>query len=1155
MKNAKIVLGWLLALLLMLNPLFGGLADMSVASADGEETEFQQNTEGEESEGEESEGEESEGEESEGEESEGEESEGEESEGEESEGEESEGEESEGEESEGEESEGEGEVLLRAASVSVADVNGTTYTSLSDALNAWADGTTLTLLDDVTVTSAIIVRNTKTLDLNGKKIEMTGDSGTVIKITEGDDGATFTLKDSSGDNSGVITGGKGDYGGGVYVNQHKIFIMEGGTITGNNSYYGGGGIWLDGRGYHRTFIMRGGVITGNTITTGSGENVHLEGDSNFTMTGGTIDGGFKDEKDRYAAVSFDANGGSGTMSVQYVRKNTATTPKGCEFTAPEGSVFGGWSTTSSGAAIESINVSADATLYALWPKIVADVNGTTYTSLASALNAWTEGTTLKLLDDVTTASTITVSGSKILDLNGHGIRATGSGYCVLNVTGDLTIDDSDPNAAHKFTVASPAVNGAGLAVVDDANGTQTFTGGYITGGNNQVNGGGVIVSSGTLTMKAGNIIGNYSGHYGGGVAVQGGSFNFTGGSVSYNEAAQTSGGVYAQAAFMMSGGEITGNLSHDGGAAVSAYGNGSFTMSAGEISGNCIQEPANKWNEDAGAVSVNGSSTRFVLSGGSIIHNICVPYSGNSAVKVGGIFCNSSLSLSGAPVIQDNKVDAADINVYVSGAKINVNGTLSNTTPIGVTLSSGTGVFTNSSDTSFNDASKFTSDNSAYMVGTNPEGQLLLGAPVTVSFEPNGSEAIDAQTVASGGVAAQPDEPERLGYTFGGWFADSGLSEPFDFASAAVTGAATAYLKWSPNPYTLTFDSNGGSAVAPITQDCDSAVTPPADPTRTGYTFAGWDQEIPATIPPEDLTITAQWTINPYTITFDANGGTDVAAITQDYATAVTPPADPTRTGYTFAGWDAEIPDTIPAEDLTITAQWAPIIESELTVSGGAAQSVTVNGLDTLAQTVSGGEPVNVSMSVETRPASAAANAGEITALARTEHPYQTVEFLEIAVEKIGLETTETMTDTGTVLEIVIPYDFAGKEFVTLYRFHDGSAETLVESESGEDGSYRIDEESGTLTVCASKFSTYAIGFTQCYNIAGSVAYGSFTGDVTVSLFEPDAEEPVHTATLRMTGGVGAYSFAHVLEGEYTLRTEWTEGEKNITLEETLNVK
>ena len=78
---------------------------------------------------------------------------------------------------------------------------------------------------------------------------------------------------------------------------------------------------------------------------------------------------------------------------------------------------------------------------------------------------------------------------------------------------------------------------------------------------------------------------------------------------------------------------------------------------------------------------------------------------------------------------------------------------------------------------------------------------------------------------------------------------------------------------WEVNQYTITFDAAGGSDVAPITQDYGTAVTAPSAPTKSGYTFAGWSPILPATMPVDGGSFTAQWTANNYTVTFDANGG------------------------------------------------------------------------------------------------------------------------------------------------------------------------------------------------------------------------------------------------------------------------------------------
>ena len=171
-------------------------------------------------------------------------------------------------------------------------------------------------------------------------------------------------------------------------------------------------------------------------------------------------------------------------------------------------------------------------------------------------------------------------------------------------------------------------------------------------------------------------------------------------------------------------------------------------------------------------------------------------------------------------------------------------------------------------------------------------------------------------------TSALVNKPTKTGYTFVGWYKDAACENPFNFATEKIIKATTLYAKWTINQYTITFDTKGGSEIAPITQDYNTDVAAPANPTKTGYTFAGWDKDIPEKMPAENMTITAKWTINQYTITFDTKGGTAIAPITQDYGTAVTAPANPTKTGYTFAGWDKAVPTTMPAENMTITAQW-----------------------------------------------------------------------------------------------------------------------------------------------------------------------------------------------------------------------------------------
>ena len=171
--------------------------------------------------------------------------------------------------------------------------------------------------------------------------------------------------------------------------------------------------------------------------------------------------------------------------------------------------------------------------------------------------------------------------------------------------------------------------------------------------------------------------------------------------------------------------------------------------------------------------------------------------------------------------------------------------------------------------------------------------------------------------------ATLPTDVTRTGYTFKGWYDNENLAgSPVTAIGGAETGNKEYWAKWEINQYTITFDTNGGSEIAPITQDYGTEITAPDNPTRKGYTFKGWDKEIPETMPAENITVKAQWEINQYTITFDTNGGSEIAPITQDYGTEITAPDNPTRKGYTFKGWDKEIPETMPAENITVKAQW-----------------------------------------------------------------------------------------------------------------------------------------------------------------------------------------------------------------------------------------
>ena len=174
-----------------------------------------------------------------------------------------------------------------------------------------------------------------------------------------------------------------------------------------------------------------------------------------------------------------------------------------------------------------------------------------------------------------------------------------------------------------------------------------------------------------------------------------------------------------------------------------------------------------------------------------------------------------------------------------------------------------------------------------------------------------------------GAVITVPEtEPSKSGYTFNGWVDKNGNA----FVEGTTMGEEDVfyYADFSPITYTITWNVDDVKTVENIV--FGTAITKPADPEKEGYTFIGWSPEVPATMTTADhVEFVAQWQINEYTITFvQGEGESYVKPITQEYNSAITAPANPTKESFVFAGWSPALPEKMPAEDMELKATWKP---------------------------------------------------------------------------------------------------------------------------------------------------------------------------------------------------------------------------------------
>jgi uncharacterized repeat protein (TIGR02543 family) len=238
-----------------------------------------------------------------------------------------------------------------------------------------------------------------------------------------------------------------------------------------------------------------------------------------------------------------------------------------------------------------------------------------------------------------------------------------------------------------------------------------------------------------------------------------------------------------------------------------------------------------------------------------------------------------------------------------------------------------------------------------------------------VNFASNGGSAVGLQTVASGALLTQPANPARTGYTFAGWYKDANLTTPWSFGADRVTANLTLYAKWTGVDRTITFVSNEGSSIAPQTAPNGSTISRPEDPVRANYSFIGWFRESGFThlwnfatdTVTSNITLYAKWVSSSstiYTVSFVSNGGSSIDTQRVASNSYVVQPVASLRTGYSFGGWYKNIlltsvwtfgSDRVTS-NTTLYAKWTGISRTvTFNANGGSnVPSQAVNNGDTI---------------------------------------------------------------------------------------------------------------------------------------------------------------------------------------------------------------